>query len=306
MSAGDESPNPQAADAGGCELPDFIRLARARIRLIALCAIGFAVVAVVVTTLRGPRYESSAFLEIEHLDEVPTIEEKLRFPSLYRAVSEDDAAAARSLRQRTRIKAARGSRLVAITVSHPDPEAAALEANALAEAFLQPEPAGEPASGISLDALPDPEAADSPESLASAWKTQSAEFEKLSARYENDAEHPAVKGAAERLAKLGDRIESQVAEWHRRTGLAPAESDADTGAQLDHLLGRIAEARNPAAAPPQTSEEAPKGIRLAESAAPALGPVGPSLLLLGIGALALGAFTGFLAALGGCCHRSKS
>lgn len=305
MSAGDESPNPQAPDAGGCELPDFFRLAAARIRLIALCAIGFAIVAVVVTTLRGPRYESSAFLEVDHLDEVPTIEEKLRFPSLYRAVTEDDAATARSLRQRTRIKAARGSRLIAITVSHADPEAAALEANSLADAFLQPGQDAEPANQISLEALPDPEAADSPESLASAWKTQSAEFEKLSARYENDAEHPAVKGAAERLAKLGDRIENQVAEWHRRTGLAPADPDAETGAQLVHLLARLAEARNSSSAPAKATSAAPKGIRLAESAAPALEPVGPSPLFLWIGALALGAFTGFLAALGGCCHRSK-
>ncbi len=308
MSDGTSPETDPASDAG--DLPDLCRLAMARFRLIALTAIAFVAVAVIVTTVRGPRYEATAFLEIDHLDEVPTVEEKLRFPSLYLRVAGNDAEAARTLRQRTRVKAARGSRLIAVTVTHGDPGTAAREADAIAGAFLHPtENEGPAETAIDPDTLPDPDAADSPESLAEAWRTQSAEFEKLSARYENDAEHPAVQGAAQRLEKLRGRLADQLAEWQRRLGLEPSiDPSADLGEQLRALVDRLAQLRAGAgnAAGEKSATPAPRGLRLVEPATVPLAPAGPRPALVWLAALALGAFTGFLAALGGCCAGKRA
>ncbi|MCB1229926.1 MAG: hypothetical protein KDN19_06655 [Verrucomicrobiae bacterium] len=294
------SQDPTAATDSCCALPDLCRLAMARLRLILLTAIAFAAVAVIVTTVRGPEYAASAYLEVDDLAEVPTIEEKLRFPSLYLEASGNDAEAARDLRQRTRVKAARGSRLIAVTVTHVDPAAAAREADAMAGVFLEPAAIREGATPeIDPAILPDPDAADSPESLSEAWRTQSAEFEKLAARYDHDADHPAVKGASERLEKLRSRIAGQVEEWRRRLGSEPANPELEIDEQLNALLLRISRIREggetPSAAPSRDR------VRLAESATVPLRPTGPPSAFLWLGALALGAFTGFLAALSGCC-----
>lgn len=255
-----------------CDLPDLCRVAIARFRLIAVTAVAFTALAVAITTIQGRAYEATAFLEIDDPAETATVEEKLRFPSLYRQVTED----ADALQQRTRVKARRGSRLIAVTVTHADAETAAREADAVARAFLQPDPT------VSAPSLPDPQEADSPESLAKAWRTQTAEFEKLSARYENDAAHPAVKGAAERLAAFRDRLTQQLATYHPDDTL-PIE------ARLDALI----DSRQSGTAAPNT------GARFAEAATVPREATGPRPPLVWLAALILGALAGFLAALCG-------
>lgn len=282
-----------------CDLLDLCRLAAARVRFIALTAIAFAAVAIIATTVRGPQYAATAFLEVDDLGEVPTIEEKLRFPSLYLEASGNHAEAARDLRQRTLIKAARGSRLIAVTVSNADPAAAAREADALAGVFLEPAAIREGAvPEIDPAILPDPKAADSPQSLSEAWRTQSAEFEKLAARYDHDADHPAVKGASERLEKLRGRIAGQVEEWRRRLGFEASDPELEMDEQLNALLLRLSQIREGDESPPAAVATRDR-VRLAESASVPLGPTGPRSVLIWIGALALGAFTGFLVALCG-------
>ncbi len=261
-----------APDHDACrDLPDLCRVAVARFRLIALTAIAFAALAVVITSIRGRVHEATAFLEIDDPAEVTTIEEKLRFPSLYRRVTENAA----DLQQRTRVKARRGSRIIAVTVTHADAPTAAREADAVARAFL------EPADSLSVASLPEPDEADSPESLAKAWRAQSAEYEKLSARYDHDATHPAVKGAAERLAAFRDRLTKQLAAY-----------DADDTRPLEARLETLIASRQPG---PATAP----GARLVESATVPRDPAGPRPALVWLAALILGALAGFIAALCG-------
>lgn len=77
-------PNPESPSDSCCSI---------RLRpLIAGAALGL-VGAVGWTLMSGPRYEATAYIETASEAGLPTLEEKLRFPSLYRQVTESDDAA---------------------------------------------------------------------------------------------------------------------------------------------------------------------------------------------------------------------
>jgi uncharacterized protein involved in exopolysaccharide biosynthesis len=276
---------PDSSASGCCSL---------RVRpILAGSALGL-VAAVAWSIFAGPTYEATAHIEVAVETGLPTLEEKLHFLSVYREVAGDDDAAI-DLKQRTRVKNRRGSRLLGVTVSHQEPAVAADEANRIAGAFLAS--LVEPKSSV---ALPDPSAADSPESLAEAWTTQSAEFEKLSARYQNDAAHPAVAGARQRLDALSARIVEQVAALRERLGLpAFADQKSDPGSQLAALKSEIARLGKAAPFPPSPA------CRLAEPAAVPLDPVGPGRVAIWLGGAVLGAFGAglWLWCCPGCCDR---
>lgn len=246
------------------------------------------------TLLAGPTYEATTHIEVAAEAGLPTLEEKLQFLSVYREVTGDEEAAI-DLKRRTRVKNRRGSRLIAVTVSHSEPAIAADEANRVAEAFLAS--LAEPHSSA---APPDPSAADSPESLAEAWATQLQEFEKLSARYENDATHPAVAGARQRLDALGARITEQVTAWRARLGLGSgSHPSSDPGSQLEALKSEIAKMGKNVPFPPSPA------CRLAEPAAIPLDPMGPGRFAVWLGSAVLGAFGAglWLWCCPGCCER---
>ena len=99
----------ESTGGGGGGLPDLLGIAVARWRLIAAFSLGFLVVAVVGTLLRQPVYEATAFLEVEDEGEMATIQDRLKFPSLYRKACESDDAA-HHLANRVRVRSSRGSR----------------------------------------------------------------------------------------------------------------------------------------------------------------------------------------------------
>lgn len=294
------------------------------------------ILALAASLILGPTYEATAFLEAAPVSALPTLEEKLRFPSLYRAAT-DSADAARDLARRTRIRVRRGSQLLAVTVGHSEPARAAAEADRLAAAFLASLKPGAPATPstrpptpeapprpVATAALPDPAAADSPQSLAEAWETQRAEFDKLSARYGHDAAHPAVAGARQRLDALGRRILDRVAELRSTLGL-PALTPApgptpppDPGAALRDLLAAVEPMSSPAAPAPAPSPEAspsgsgaapslpqPVTCVLAEPASLPDRPVGPGRPAIAMAGAAAGAFLALLWGwcCPGCCRR---
>lgn len=286
------------------DLPGLARLATLRLRIIAIGGIAGLVAAFVVTTVTRPAYEATAFLEFAADSDLPTAEEKLRFPSLLRQVAASDEAT-RELARRSRAKIRRGSRLIAVTVAHPDPATAATEANALANAFLAT--VAEPTSGapapVPVDKLPDPAAADSPESLAEAWNVQSAEFEKLSQRYANDDAHPAVAGARQRLDALGKRIQDRVAELRKSLDLPADENALDPGTQLEALRHQLSSLSRESA--PVLESTMPAIIaRLAEPASVPVDPVGPARPVIWLGGLVMGAFAALLWAW--CCPCRKT
>lgn len=305
------------------QLPDLACLATSRFRLIGFTGLAFLILAAIATSIKGPTFEATAFLEIQDAAEIPTIEEKLRFPSLYRSLTESDDAA-RDLAQRTVVKNRRGSQLVAVMVRHHEPENAASEANAIADKFVDGqvdalhEAAEQLRAQTALASRVSAKAAepDSLQSLAATWKSVSAELETLSKRYENEASHPAVIGATERRDKVAQRIREQIDQPNLRETLDlddPNES-SDLGAQLDAIVNRLAEIqKNAEASQSRLREldaqakrletlpsEAP--VSLAEAAVIPLSPAGPSRVMIWGAALVMGAFVGFLLALCGCCR----
>lgn len=281
-------PASRAGDAAGPCCPAVVTLRR-----LVLGAIAGLIIAAVATLLLGPTYEATAYLEAAPATALPTLEEKLRFPSLYRAAAESDEAA-RDLAQRTRVRVRRGSQLMAVIVSHSEPAQAAAEADRLAEVFLASVSPG-PTRPRPAAALPDAAAADSPQSLSAAWTSQRAEFEKLAARYGNDAAHPAVVGARERLDGLRSRILDQVATWRRDFGLAAAEI-ADPAEAVQRLLADLTGPVTPA---PADFPGPAVTLRLAEPASVPAEPVGPPRPVVWLGGAVLGAFLAFL--VGWCC-----
>lgn len=257
-------------------------------------AVGLAA-ALIGTTILGPTYEATAFLEAADDSDLTTVEEKLRFPSLYREITENDEAA-RDLARRSRAKIRRGSRLIAVTVAHSEPEIAATEANRLVETFLATGSTAESTPAPARPSLPDPAAADSPESLAEAWKVQSDEFGKLSQRYANDSAHPAVVGARQRLDALGKRIAERVADLRSQFGL-PEEPAGDPGAALASLQAALSGSDPPPATKPRTDTgHFPLGplLRIAEAAVAPAEPTGPGNTAIWLGGAAMGAFAALL------------
>jgi len=119
-------------DAG---LPDLFQVAVRQWRLIAGCAFAFLVAAIIGTVVRQPTYEATAYLEAADESDIATIQDRLRFPSLYQRIYEDPGAA-QALANRVRVGAGRDSRIIGVTVSHNEPAIAAEEANAMADAFV--------------------------------------------------------------------------------------------------------------------------------------------------------------------------
>ena len=252
--------------------------------------------------IMGPRYEATAFLEFSESSDLATAEAQLSFPSLFRVAAGSDEAAA-DLSHRSRAKVRKGSRLIAITVAHSEPASAAQEADRLAEAYLATlaPNAENPPDPVKSSALPDPSAADSPQSLLEAWRAQSAEFEKLSGRYNHDEAHPAVTGARQRLKEMADRISKQVADLRRQVGLptmTPEEATLAPDGQIARLLSAVEGAEKPRAARPVSPVPAFHAV-LAERATVPSEPVSPSRLVTALLGAAMG---GCLAMLWiGCC-----
>ena len=309
-------------------------LVRGRLRLIAAGAVGVGGLAFVAGLARKPAYEATAYLEVADPAEVTTVEGQLRFPSLYREAMEGAADAARDLARRTRVRnQPRGSRLIALTVTHHEPSLAAGEANRLAEAevarpltALQAEAEGLKQQLKLVESYgTEPSAADSLRTLVAAWGTTATEFDKLSARYNHDASHPAVEGARKRRDDLAKQIRNKLESEPFRQSFSPEwageEDDADPDAlalALDEIAGQLNEiqvnlplyrerAQKLAVAIAQfdlDSDEVP--VRLAESASIPVESVGPGALFSGLVGAVAGGFLVFLCTLCGCCSGGGS
>jgi uncharacterized protein involved in exopolysaccharide biosynthesis len=134
MNSGEKKSTECEADV--LDISGLLDLVRENIMVIACCAMAFFAAAVGWTSIRGPVYEATAFLEVDDSSEVATFAQKLRFPSVYLLASEKHEKEARSLQRRTHVKVIRGSRIIAITVRGGDSEESARSANGIAAAFL--------------------------------------------------------------------------------------------------------------------------------------------------------------------------
>lgn len=316
-----ESPSPSFP-------PDPISLIRDRYRPILAGAIGVGGLAFVVGLLRSPEYEATAFLEVAEPAEVSTVEGRLRFASLYESVTEGDSEAARSLVRRTRVRnQPRGSRLIAVSVTHSEPGIAAAEANSLVETYVDLPAAALRSEGEDLQQslrlaqayAGEPPAADSLRTLIAAWGTTTREFATLLERYDEEAEHPAVIGARERRDDLAARIQAKLqAEPYRDVfdserlpegagDLEALASVIDTIAeelndiQLNLPLYRERAAELQTAAAKQDLDRKDPPVLVAEPAATPAEASGPGTLAFAFVGSVVGAFLGFLLALCGCC-----
>lgn len=324
--------SPSEPDLTADVSPDLVSLVRGRWRLILACTAGIGGLAFVAGLARKPAYEATAYLEVTEAAEVSTVEGQLRFPSLYRQAMAGNADRARDLSRRTRVRnQPRGSRLIALVVTHHEPSVAAGEADRLADAqVLRPVTALRAEAEALEQQLrlaetygAEPPAADSLRTLVAAWGTTSAEFEKLSARYQHDASHPAVEGARERRDDLAQRFLAKLESKPFRqsfdlevVGEGGSVDRDGLAASLDEIAGQLTEiqvnlplyrerARKLSEAIARfdlDSGEIP--VRLAERASVPIETVGPGALFMGIAGAFAGGFVGFLLALCGCCSGS--
>ncbi len=292
------------SDADG-DLTRLCRQVRAGARTIVIVALIFLVAAIVWTSIRGPVYEATAYAEVAAPADIATIEQKLRFPTLYKkaAGSEEDA---RDLAQRTQVKTVRNSRLIAVTVRDADPVQAAASADAIIEGFIGLDPEKETAATLmariqAINELSDGRSMASPEVLLEALRVHKdgiAESAK-----EGD------KATTELALKKQQLIEARIEEYlkvrrpqlglpalEKNDGFDPEAALETTIAELGELYAKRGEldARARELEASSSSEGGPDSVRLVERAMPPIRPVAPGVLIVCLGAIVLGGFCGAL------------
>jgi len=272
---------------------------------IALVSVVFLVAAVVWVSIRGPVYEATAYAEVDAAADIATIEQKLRFPSLYAKVT-DSAEAARDLAQRTRVKALRDSQLIAVTVSDGDPARAAASADGIVEGFIGADAPVESAEELrariqAINELSDSSSSTSPAVLLEAWRIHDAGAKEAA----QAGDDPAVELAEKKRQQLKSRIEEYLKSRRPQLGLPELEphDDFDPESALETTITELGElyakrgeldARARQLESGVSFEKPSAGVRLIEPATAPTQPGGPGALMVCLGAVVLGGFSGVL------------
>ena len=298
------SPPISAPDTDG-DLARLSRRLRAGTGTIAVVTLLFLGAAIAWVTVRGPVYEATAFAEVDAPADLVTIEQKLRFPSLYKKVA-GSAEAARKLAERSRVKNLRNSRLIAVTVRDGDAAQAAGLADAIIEAYIDSDTDTETAAELRariqvINELSDDGNQGSPAALLEALQVHKNGVE--AAGREGD------KAAAELAVKDRQLFESRVKDYLKmyrpQLGLAALDPQADfdpeatlkmTIAELGELYGQRGEldarARELEAGGGFSNRST--SLHLVEAATPPTQPAAPGALVICLSAIVLGGFCGAL------------
>jgi len=299
------TPDSDAGTNAEADPANLCRQVREGSRTIVIVALIFLAVAFAWTSIRGPVYEATAFAEVNASADLATIEQKLRFPSLYEKVAGPGESAV-DLAQRSRVKNPRNSRLIAVAVRDADPARAATSADAIIEGFIGFDRNDESASELrarirAIEELSDDSSPVSPAALLDALNTHNDNVKKSAEQGDKAAQELALK----KQQLLESRIEEFVKTRRPQLGLSPlpsrggfdTESALETTiADLDELYAKRGEldARARRLEAGAGSGESTASVRLVERATPTAQPVSPGRLVICLGAVVLGAFSGVL------------